>query len=66
VAELFQSIDFPADLYEIRAGKIEIAWWVIEELKEEMKKEFEPLGTKFFIIERFPFKDGLVVEVIPL
>jgi pyruvate formate-lyase activating enzyme-like uncharacterized protein len=66
IAELFQNIEFPEDLYEIRAGKIEIAWWVIEELKEEMKKEFEPLGTKFFIIERFPFKDGLVVEVIPL
>ncbi|MDD2615525.1 MAG: radical SAM protein, partial [Methanosarcina sp.] len=61
-----QSMEIPAELFEIQTGKIEIAWWVLEDLKEGIKEELEPSGSRLVIIERYPFKDGLVVELIPL
>jgi len=39
---------------------------VLEDLKDGLKEELEPLGTKLFIIERHPFEDGMLVELIPL
>ncbi|MDD4496605.1 MAG: radical SAM protein [Methanosarcinaceae archaeon] len=41
---------------------IEIAWWVLE----EVKKELLVCNAKMSLIERYPFEGGLVVEVIPL
>jgi pyruvate formate-lyase activating enzyme-like uncharacterized protein len=56
----------PFELFEVKERKIEIAWWALEELKERIKEELEPLGASFFIIERYPFEGGMVVEMIPL
>lgn len=64
--EILREIEVPEELYEVKGGKIEIAWWVLEDLKDGLKEELEPLGTKLFIIERHPFEDGLLVELIPL
>ena len=64
--ETLQSMEIPAELFEIKAGKIEIAWWVLEELREGIKEKLEPSGSRLVIIERYPFEDGLVVELIPL
>ncbi len=61
-----QSMEIPSELFEVKDGKIEIAWWALEELKEEIKKELEPFGSRFFIIERYPFEGGMLVELIPL
>jgi hypothetical protein len=61
-----QSMEIPTELFEIQTGKIEIAWWVLEELKEGIKEKLEPSGSRLVIIERYPFEDGLVVELIPL
>lgn len=64
--EILESMEIPSELLEIKYEKIEIAWWVLEELKDALNKELEPSGAKFFIIERYPFEEGLVVELIPL
>ena len=64
--EILREIEVPDELYEVKDGKIEIAWWVLEDLKDGLKEELEPLGTKLFIIERHPFEDGMLVELIPL
>ena len=64
--ETLQNMEIPSELFEVKDGKIEIAWWVLEELKEEIKEELEPSGSRLFIIERYPFEDGMLVELIPL
>jgi pyruvate formate-lyase activating enzyme-like uncharacterized protein len=50
----------------VKDGKIELAWWVLEDLKDGLRDELETSGTELFIIERHPFEDGLIVELIPL
>ncbi|MHC1757004.1 MAG: radical SAM protein [Methanosarcina sp.] len=64
--EILREIEVPNEFFEVKEGKIEIAWWVLEDLKDGLKEELEPFGTKIFIIERHPFEDGLLVELIPL
>jgi len=64
--EILREIEVPDELFEVKEGKIEIAWWVLEDLKDGLKEELGPLGTGIFIIERHPFEDGLLVELIPL
>lgn len=64
--EILREEEVPDELFEVKEGKIEIAWWVLEDLKDILKEELEPSGTKLFIIERHPFEDGLIVELIPL
>lgn len=64
--KILREIEVPEELFEVKEGKIEVAWWVLEDLKEGLKEELGPSGTKFSIIERHPFEDGLLVELIPL
>jgi pyruvate formate-lyase activating enzyme-like uncharacterized protein len=64
--EILQALEIPPELYEVKEGKIEIAWWILEEIKEEILEELEPSGARLSIIERYPFEHGLVVETIPL
>ncbi len=64
--EILKNMEIPSDLFEIKDGKIEIAWWLLEELKDELKEELQLSETRIFIVERHPFEDGLVVELIPL
>ncbi|MDI9395475.1 MAG: radical SAM protein [Euryarchaeota archaeon] len=64
--EILKEVEVPEELFEVKEGKIEIAWWVLEDLKYGLKEELEPSGTKLFIVERHPFEDGLLVELIPL
>ncbi len=64
--EVLQDMEVPVELYEVKDGKVEIAWWVLEELSKEIKRELEPFITTLFIVERYPFEDGMVVELIPL
>lgn len=64
--EILREAEVPDELFEVKEEKIEIAWWVLEDLKDVLKEELEPSGTKLFIIERHPFEDGLIVELIPL
>ncbi len=64
--EILTEADVPEELFEVNEGKIELAWWVLEDLKDGLKEELEPSGTKIFIVERHPFEDGMLVELIPL
>lgn len=50
------------NMYYIHDGSIEIAWWIAEELAEELKKA----GCGVSVIERYPMKGGMVVEKTPL
>ncbi|MDD2439718.1 MAG: radical SAM protein [Methanosarcinaceae archaeon] len=60
--ELLKAQAVPAKLFEAKETGIEIAWWILEELQTPLKNS----GTSLSIIERYPFKDGLIVEVFPL
>ncbi|HMK45250.1 MAG TPA: radical SAM protein [Methanocella sp.] len=56
-----QRLEVPRDMYAcIDADRIEIAWWILDDIKEELT------GTEKSIVERYPLRDGLVVERIPL
>jgi len=59
-------MEIPSEFFEIKDGKIEVAWWVLEEFKENFREELGPSGSRLLIIERYPFEDGLLVELIPL
>lgn len=59
--QALQKLEVPQDMYACSGGeRIEIAWWILDDLKEELA------GYEKSIVERYPLKDGLVVERIPL
>jgi uncharacterized protein len=64
--KMLQDLEVPSELFEVKVGRIEIAWWVLEEIKDEIKEELEPFEVRLSIIERYPFEKGMVVETIPL
>jgi hypothetical protein len=61
--EFIKEIEIPPEMYVSipEKGTIEIAWWILEDIADELD---ESLGLS--IIERYPFEGGLVVERIPL
>lgn len=61
-----QSMEIPSEFFEIKEGKIEVAWWILEDFKEGIREKLEPSGFRLMIIERYPFEGGLLVELIPL
>ncbi len=50
------------DMYSVLNGSIETAWWIAEELGGDLKKA----GCIVSVIERYPVKDGIIVEKTPL
>jgi pyruvate formate-lyase activating enzyme-like uncharacterized protein len=50
------------DMYAEFNGSIETAWWIASDLAEEMKKK----GCSVSVIERYPTKNGFIVEKTPL
>jgi len=50
------------DMYSTTDGIIETAWWIAEDLAEELKKR----GCSISVIERYPMKNGMVAEKTPL
>jgi pyruvate formate-lyase activating enzyme-like uncharacterized protein len=58
--KLIEEMEIPAEMYLREGDVIAIAWWVLDEIKDELP------GTDKSIVERYPLKDGLVVERIPL
>lgn len=49
-------------MYHVHDGSIETAWWIAEELADEFKKA----GCSVCVIERYPMKNGMVMEKTPL
>ncbi len=49
------------DMYMLSRGSIETAWWIADDLAEELKKA----GCSVSVIERYPVKNGMIVEKTP-
>lgn len=60
--ELLKEAGVTGDMYSIHNGSIETAWWITDDLAEELKKS----GCMVSVIERYPMKDGMLVEKTPL
>jgi pyruvate formate-lyase activating enzyme-like uncharacterized protein len=58
--KLIEEMEIPADMYRRDVDVVEIAWWILDEIKDDLP------GICKSIVERYPLKDGLVVERIPL
>ena len=60
--QILEDMAVPKDMYSCRAGRIEIAASILEDITHELKGVLCALS----IIEKYPFEDGLVVDRIPL
>ncbi len=61
VLETLKNNEVPENLYEIKANSVEIAAWVLEDIVEQFQD-----CEKMEIVEKYPIKDGIVVESIPM
>lgn len=61
-AGLLKEAGVPDEMYEVRDGTVEIAWWIAEDFASELKK----IGCNVSVIERYPMKNGMVAESTPL
>ncbi|ADI73721.1 Radical SAM domain protein [Methanohalobium evestigatum Z-7303] len=59
---MLKEFEVPEDMYEINNTNIEIAWWILEDTADELKNT----GCNTTIIERYPLKNGFIVETIPI
>lgn len=61
-SDLLKEAGVQEDMYAAYEGSVETSWWIAEDLAGEIKK----IGYKVSVIERYPMKNGLVVERTPL
>ncbi len=59
---LLKDAGVTADMYSVLDDSVETAWWITEDLAEELKKA----GCRVAVIERYPMKNGMLVEKTPL
>lgn len=59
--KILESLHVTDDMYHVEREHIEIAWWILDEVAESFKPEYD-----LCIIEQYPTKNGLVVEKIPI
>lgn len=50
------------DMFAVMGGSVETAWWIASDLAEELKEK----GFNVYVIERYPMKNGMVVERTPI
>jgi pyruvate formate-lyase activating enzyme-like uncharacterized protein len=50
------------DMFSVMGGSIETAWWIASEIADELKN----VGRSAWVIERYPMKNGMIVERTPL
>lgn len=62
VVSVLNDMGVPEDMFEISDKTIELPWWFTENVSQELKEN----GCAVSVIERYPFENGLIVEVIPL
>jgi len=60
--EVIRGLEVPLDMYCLLDGRIEIAAWILEEISADLMSS----KCDLCIIEKYPLKDGPVVERIPL
>ena len=56
--DILRDAEVTEDMYSVKDGSIETAWWIAEELAPELKKA----GCSVWVIERYPMKDGMIME----
>jgi pyruvate formate-lyase activating enzyme-like uncharacterized protein len=50
------------DMFAVKEDSVETAWWIASELADKLKEK----GLNASVIERYPMKNGMVVEKTPL
>jgi len=50
------------DMFSVKKDSVETAWWIASDLADELKEK----GLNASVIERYPMKNGMVVENTPL
>lgn len=61
VAVQLRDMAVPEELYEIKRDSVEIAAWVLEEISGEIRH-----SSGMEIVEKYPLKNGIIVESIPV
>ncbi|MCX9026767.1 MAG: radical SAM protein [Candidatus Methanoperedens sp.] len=59
---LLEELGVHKEMFADKHGTVDTAWWIARNLAGEFKK----IGCKVSVIERYPMKNGLVVEMTPL
>ena len=62
IVGVLNELEVPDDMFEVKGGRIEIAWWILEDIADDLKR----VGGTLSIIEKYPFEGGLVVETMPI
>lgn len=60
--EIMKDAGVTGDMYSVKNGVIETAWWIADDLADELKNS----GCTVSVIERYPMKNGMLVEKTPL
>ncbi|HEX7574747.1 MAG TPA: radical SAM protein [Candidatus Methanoperedens sp.] len=61
-AGLLKEAGVQGEMFDVKDGTVEIAWWIAEDLAGELKK----IGYDVSVIERYPMKNGMIAERTPL
>ncbi len=61
ITRMLNGLDVPGQLFEPQDGRIELAWWVLEEIAPEIGDRF-----RSWYEECYPTYSRLVVERIPI
>jgi pyruvate formate-lyase activating enzyme-like uncharacterized protein len=61
ITRMLTGLDVPGQLFELQGGRVELAWWVLEEIVPEIGDNF-----KSWYEECYPTYGRLVVERIPI
>lgn len=62
VIECLLEQEVPEEMIDTTACGIETAWWILEDLAELIRENTDEM----FIVERYPFEKGLIVEKMPV
>ncbi|MDW7732543.1 MAG: radical SAM protein [Methanolobus sp.] len=62
IIECFLEQGVPDEMMETMVSGIETAWWILEDLAELIRQNTDEM----FIMERYPFEKGLIVEKMPV
>ncbi|MCL7412108.1 MAG: radical SAM protein [ANME-2 cluster archaeon] len=61
ITGLLEQLDVPRDLYACKHGRVELGWWVLEDITDEIASEFSA-----WYEECYPTYERMVVEKTPL
>ena len=62
VIDCIMQYEDAGEMMEENGLSLETAWWILEDMADEIRN----YTKEMFIVERYPFEDGLIVEKIPV